>query len=207
MKKYNKILSTILAGTISITSLSTFVTNNKVEAKRINGRTNHNTPEKNIENIALTPENIAYFNLLEKMPTPIAEGDINNSIKWLNENKPNTLKFGNFIATSEGYVKFQSYERSWSCIVAVGNALVTLMPWAKILKIKQGAKVFGGIQKVASSIYSKYKYLTSTYRSYRNNKWLAMKTAVSQTTSSMPGDVRTAFMEFFGVGGLSACYE
>ena len=39
MMKYNKILTAILAGTISITSLSAFISDNQAEAKRINGRT------------------------------------------------------------------------------------------------------------------------------------------------------------------------
>ena len=39
MMKYNKILTVILAGTISITSLSAFISDNQAEAKRINGRT------------------------------------------------------------------------------------------------------------------------------------------------------------------------
>lgn len=150
---------------------------------------------------------LAIISLIDSMPMEIAEGNINNGVKWLNENKPKDIGFGKFIATKDGNIKFAAYQRSWACVAGIGKVVVSLLSWSKILKLKQGAKALGGLQAMASRIYNKYKYLINNYRKYKNNKWEAMKVAVTQTAYSMPGETRAALLEFFGLGGLSDGFD
>ncbi|MBU0278999.1 MULTISPECIES: hypothetical protein [unclassified Gemella] len=199
MRKHKKFLSAILASSLLVTPISHLIhQNNNISKAYVNIA---NNTEENLLN-----KDLKYIKLLDKMPMNVAEGTIEEGIKWLNENKGKDFGFGEFIATGDS-IKFQSYYRSWSCVYGIGTAVVNLLPWSKILKLKQGAKALGGLQTVASNIYNRYKYLINNYRSYKNNKWGAMKLAVTETANSMPGEAKAAFMEFFGLGGLNDCFD
>ena len=195
-----KITTAILSASLIITPLSGLVQNNnnniaKAEYKKSN------------INELYSKRDLAIISLIDNMPMEIAEGNINNGVKWLNENKPKDIGFGKFIVTKDGNIKFAAYERSWACVAGIGTAVVSLLPWSKILKLKQGAKALGGLHAMASQIYNKYRYLINNYRKYKNNKWEAMKAAVTQTAYSMPEETRGALLEFFGLGGLTACFD
>lgn len=87
-----------------------------------------------------------------------------------------------------------------ACISAVGVAVVSnAIPWTKILKVKKAAKAVGGMTKMITTAYQHQRNLGLS----RTN---ALKKAVSISARTFPEDVQQALIEFFSLGGLSACF-
>lgn len=146
------------------------------------------------------------------MPQSIADQGIDAGVKWLNENK--TSEFAKHVFVNQnGSLVLKSTAPSnkstvrtldWgACISAVGVAVVSnAIPWTKILKVKKAAKAVGGMTKMT-------KMITTAYQHQRNlglSRTNALKKAVSISARTFPEDVQQALIEFFSLGGLSACF-
>ena len=84
-----KITTAILSASLIITPLSGLVQNNNNIAKAEYKKSNINE--------LYSKRDLAIISLIDNMPMEIAEGNINNGVKWLNENKPKDIGFGKFI--------------------------------------------------------------------------------------------------------------
>lgn len=154
-----------------------------------------------------------FFNLIEKMPESIANQGIDAGVKWLNDNKTKEFseyKFVNqdgslILQPLSPFVNGNTIKRfNWAgCISAVGVAVATnAIPWAKILKVKKAAKAVGGMTKMTKMIITAYKH----QRNLGRGRIEAIKKAVEISAKSFPKDTRQALIEFFSLGGLSACF-
>ncbi|MEG7970004.1 MULTISPECIES: hypothetical protein [Bacillus cereus group] len=165
----------------------------KNEAKQI---------ESEIEDYeALSP----LLELVEKMPDAVANSGIDSGVEWLNENKGSEFAGYTFIA--DGYNLTTVADNlngslrgvSWDCISSAGKAIaVNALPWAKILKVKQAAKLMGGINSMTKTIVTAYKH----QRNLGYGRGNAIKRAVSVSTRALPGETQKAVLEFFELGDV-----
>ncbi|MFP7487943.1 hypothetical protein SFC65_27730 [Priestia filamentosa] len=165
-----------------------------------------NTEARQIEEI-LDP----FLQLIDDMPEDVAEGDISEGVEWLNKNKGDEFKEYKFIADGENLktIKIEDSNQIktmsvWPCISSVGKALaVNVFPWSKILKVKQAAKLMGGLNSMTKTIITAYKH----QRNLGLSKTNAIKKAVSISTKTLPGETQKAVLELFSLGDVvDSCF-
>lgn len=193
MNKKFKLASAFLAASLIVTPVSSLINNFDNVAKA-------NSYNKTIEETQdiFSESDLAYIDLLDKMPMEIAEGNIDNGVKWLNENKTSNIGFGKFVAVN-GNIRFQSYYRSWECAWEITKALASnFIPWGRILKIKKLATGLGGIGKLSTLLYNAAKHQKNL--GYGNVE--ALKRAAKIVFKNFPDRDAEAIYQVLAIDGV-----
>lgn len=114
-----------------------------------------------------------------------------------------------FSRSFESFSMVQARSVDWGvCARVVGLAIVSNgIPFAKILKLKKTLKQMGGAFKTVKKIYAEYKDLRTNPP--RHTKKSAIDNAIKNVAgkNNLQGEVKDAFLDFFGIAAIQqSCF-